>query len=52
MDLAATMVASALVGRVVSEDPSVLRIVRTVLTLLEPGRDRLRRRPEDEPAAR
>jgi membrane protein len=49
---AGIMVASALVGRVVSEDPTVLRIVRSCLDLLESVRARLRRRPADEPAAR
>jgi membrane protein len=49
---AGVMVASALVGRVVSEDPTVLRIVRVCLDFLESGRSRLRRRPVDEPTAR
>ena len=49
---AGIMVSSALVGRVVSEDPTVLRVVRALLEFLEPIRDRLRRRPEDGPAAR
>ena len=48
---AGIMVASALVGRVVSEDPTVLRIVRSVLDFLEPALARLRRRPADGPAA-
>jgi membrane protein len=49
---AGIMVASALVGRVVSEDPTVLRVVRSCLDFLESVRARLRRRPVDEPAAR
>ena len=52
---AAVMVASALVGRVVSEDPTVRKVVRTGLALLAEVRRqvrRLRRRPADEPAAR
>jgi membrane protein len=42
---AGIMVGAALVGRVVSEDPTVLRIVRLVQDLLESSWDRLRRRP-------
>ena len=52
---AGIMVASALVGRIVSEDPTVLRVVRTVWDLVEPTwarvRLRLRRRPADGTAA-
>jgi membrane protein len=52
---AGIIIAAALVGRVVSEDPTVLRVVRSVADLAEPtwGRfhRRLRRRPADEPAA-
>ncbi len=47
---AGIMVASALVGRIVSEDPTVLRIVSSVLELLRSGWARLRGRA-DEPAA-
>jgi membrane protein len=50
---AGIMVAAALIGRIVSEDPTVLRFVRLGLDLLESGRARVRRRPpEDETAAR
>jgi membrane protein len=49
---AGIMVGAALVGRIVSEDPTVLRVVRLGQDLLETGRERLRRRPPvDEPAA-
>ncbi len=52
---AAVMVASAVVGRVVSEDPTVRKLATTALELAaEVQRQvrRLRRRPADEPAAR
>jgi membrane protein len=51
---AAVMVASALFGRVVSEDPTVRRVVSSVLALLVEVRRQLGRlrRPRDEPAAR
>jgi membrane protein len=52
---AGIMVASALVGRVVSEDPTVLLVVRKGQDLLESGWGRLRGRreqPADGPAAR
>jgi membrane protein len=51
---AALMVASAIVGRVVSEDPTVRRVVSSLLELLAEGRRQVRRlrRPRDEPAAR
>jgi membrane protein len=50
---AGILVAAALVGRVVSEDPTVLRFVRLGQDLLESSWDRVRRRPpEDGTAAR
>jgi membrane protein len=52
---AAVMVASAIVGRVVSEDPTVQRLVSSGLELaaeVSGQARRLRRRPADEPAAR
>ena len=49
---AGIMVASALVGRVVSEDPTVRMVFRTAQELLESGWCRLRRLRGDEPAAR
>ena len=49
---AGIMVGAALVGRIVSEDPTVLRVVSSVLALLSSGRARLRRRPAGERAAR
>jgi membrane protein len=49
---AGIMVGSALVGRIVSEDPTVLRVVSSVLAFLESSWSRVRRQPpEDEPAA-
>lgn len=45
---AAVMVGAAIVGRVVSEDPTVQRVVSGGLELVA----RLRGRPQDEPAAR
>ena len=48
---AAIMVGSALVGRIVSEDPTVLRVVRRVADFLESVWRRVRRRPADETAA-
>jgi membrane protein len=50
---AGIMVGAALVGRIVSEDPTVLRVVSLVQELLAPSWARVRRLPpEDEPAAR
>lgn len=51
---AAVMVASAIVGRVVSEDPTVRRVVSSIVELLVEIRRQVRRlwRPRDEPAAR
>jgi len=50
---AGVLVVAALVGRVVSEDPTVLRFVRLGQDLLESSWARVRRRPpEDETAAR
>ena len=51
---AAVMVASAVVGRVISEDPTVGRVIRLGLDLVERSCQarRLRRRPADEPTAR
>lgn len=49
---AGIMVASALVGRVVSEDPTVLRLVTTGRDFVESTPARLRRRTADGPAAR
>jgi membrane protein len=49
---AGIMVASALVGRVVSEDPTVLKVLRSGQVLLEEGRARLRRPRADGPGAR
>lgn len=49
---AGIMVGAALVGRIVSEDPTVLRVVSSVLAFLESSWSRVRRQPpEDEPAA-
>lgn len=47
---AAVMVASAIVGRVVSEDPTVRRVIRKALELAAEVRRQLRR--QDEPTAR
>jgi membrane protein len=47
---AAIMVASALVGRIVTEDPTVRRVVSRTWTLLEPVLPRPLRRPRPEPA--
>ena len=50
---AGIMVGAALVGRIVSEDPTVLRVVRLVQDPLVSSWDHLRRRPSaDERAAR
>lgn len=50
---AAVMVAAAIIGRVVSEDPTVLRLVSSGLELAEGVRRQVRRlRRADEPAAR
>lgn len=49
---AAILVGTALVGRVVSEDPTVLKLVRVATELLESSWARLRRQPADETAAR
>ncbi|MGB0100827.1 MAG: YhjD/YihY/BrkB family envelope integrity protein [Nocardioides sp.] len=47
----AILVGSALVGRVVSEDPTVVRLVRSTVAAV-PGRLSRRQAPEDERAAR